>query len=409
MEAPGLVNGYYNVWIEGSLATSNPDLVSLFGLDQYDDGSAKYMGVQLRNNSNKPIPIQTVRSKIADLAGPEVPVQLGTAATFTWETMGYGEQFCYVDGQKVANTADLVSRGADTDEQWRPDQWCPGQLHGSTTGSCLPDCCTARCTAEHRPALLTHCHPLPTRLASGALRVAAQPQGCGQCQPHARGGARRRVRRGGRQRRVLWCLGLAAQHEVPAPSAATAGARARGLWPRVRAADAPAADAQPHNQRRGGRGGQQQLAGRRRRAARGAACALSGMREHLRERMNEAVGAGGRQAAQRCGAAAGRRTCMCARLLHACCSRARPQLQAWRCADSCSPLACNSCSAWAAAAAAGNPRPRRRRQPPRSGLACCEATGRQWGAVDSFTVGSRRAGSCSSGLSHNLLPHSSRC
>lgn len=109
MDSPGLINGYYNVWIEGSLATNYPDLVSLFGLDQYDDGSAKYMGVSLRNNSNKPVPIQTVKSKIAELSGPDVPVQLGSAATFTWETQGYGEQFCYVDGQKVANTADLVS------------------------------------------------------------------------------------------------------------------------------------------------------------------------------------------------------------------------------------------------------------------------------------------------------------
>jgi hypothetical protein len=97
------------VWIEGSLSTNYPDLVSLFGLDQYDDGSAKYMGVSLRNSSNRPVPIQTVRSKIAELSGPDVPVQLGQAATFTWETQGYGEQFCYVDGQKVANTADLVS------------------------------------------------------------------------------------------------------------------------------------------------------------------------------------------------------------------------------------------------------------------------------------------------------------
>eukprot|EP00882_Tetradesmus_deserticola_P004386 GHRQ01004630.1.p1 GENE.GHRQ01004630.1~~GHRQ01004630.1.p1 ORF type:complete len:505 (+),score=154.95 GHRQ01004630.1:71-1585(+) len=108
MESPGLLNGYYNVWIEGSLSTTYPDLVSLFGLDQYDDGSAKYMGVSLRNSSNRPVPIQTVRSKIADLAGPDIPVQMGQAATFTWETQGYGEQFCYVDGQKVANTADVV-------------------------------------------------------------------------------------------------------------------------------------------------------------------------------------------------------------------------------------------------------------------------------------------------------------
>lgn len=109
MDSPGLVNGFYNVWIEGSLATSYPDLVSLFGLDQYDDGSAKYMGVSLRNSSNRPVPIQTVRSKIVDLSGPDVPVPIGGAATFMWETQGYGEQFCYVDGQKVANTADMVS------------------------------------------------------------------------------------------------------------------------------------------------------------------------------------------------------------------------------------------------------------------------------------------------------------
>jgi len=112
MDSPGLVNGFYNVWIEGSLATSYPDLVSLFGLDQYDDGSAKYMGVSLRNNSNRPVPIQTVRSKIAELAGPDVPTPIGGAATFTWETQGYGEQFCYVDGQKVANTADMVRQEA---------------------------------------------------------------------------------------------------------------------------------------------------------------------------------------------------------------------------------------------------------------------------------------------------------
>lgn len=109
MDSPGLVNGFYNVWIEGSLATNYPDLTNLFGLDQYDDGSAKYMGVSLRNSSNRPVPIQTVRSKIAELAGPDVPTPVGGAATFTWETQGYGEQFCYVDGQKVANTADMVS------------------------------------------------------------------------------------------------------------------------------------------------------------------------------------------------------------------------------------------------------------------------------------------------------------
>jgi hypothetical protein len=108
MDSPGLVNGFYNVWIEGSLATNYPDLTNLFGLDQYDDGSAKYMGVSLRNNSNRPVPIQTVRSKIAELAGPDVPTPIGGAATFTWETQGYGEQFCYVDGQKVANTADML-------------------------------------------------------------------------------------------------------------------------------------------------------------------------------------------------------------------------------------------------------------------------------------------------------------
>jgi len=106
MDSPGLVQGYYNVWIEGSLATSNPDLVSLFGLDQYDDGSAKYMGVSLRNSSNKPVPIQTTKSKIVDLSGPDTPVAPGAQVPFTWETQGFGEQFCYVDNVRVANTAD---------------------------------------------------------------------------------------------------------------------------------------------------------------------------------------------------------------------------------------------------------------------------------------------------------------
>lgn len=108
LDSPGLINGYYNVWIEGSLSTSVPDLNSLFGLDQYDDGSAKFMGVSLRNISNRPVPIQTVRSKIANLAGPEVPVAPGASAAFTWDTQGYGEQFCYVDGTRIANSADLV-------------------------------------------------------------------------------------------------------------------------------------------------------------------------------------------------------------------------------------------------------------------------------------------------------------
>jgi hypothetical protein len=108
LDSPGLVNGYYNVWIEGSLSTSTPDLNSLFGLDQYDDGSAKFMGVSLRNISNKPVPIQTVKSKIANLAGPEVPVASGASAAFTWDTQGYGEQFCYVDGTRIANAADAV-------------------------------------------------------------------------------------------------------------------------------------------------------------------------------------------------------------------------------------------------------------------------------------------------------------
>ena len=108
LDQPGLVNGYYNVWIEGSLASSVPDLNSLFGLDQYDDGGAKFMGNSLRNSSNRPVPIQTVKSKIANLAGPEVAVPPGGAATFTWDTEGYGEQFCYVDGQRIANSADLV-------------------------------------------------------------------------------------------------------------------------------------------------------------------------------------------------------------------------------------------------------------------------------------------------------------
>ncbi|GBF90097.1 hypothetical protein Rsub_02805 [Raphidocelis subcapitata] len=108
LDSPGLVNGYYNVWIEGSLSTPTPDLNSLFGLDQYDDGSAKFMGVSLRNTSNRPVPIQTVLSKIANLAGPEVPVPAGASAPFTWDTQGFGEQFCYVDGQRIANAPDLV-------------------------------------------------------------------------------------------------------------------------------------------------------------------------------------------------------------------------------------------------------------------------------------------------------------
>jgi hypothetical protein len=56
------------------------------GGDTYDDGSAKFMGVSLRNASNKPIPIQTVKSKILNLAGPDGGVTMGDLATFQWET-----------------------------------------------------------------------------------------------------------------------------------------------------------------------------------------------------------------------------------------------------------------------------------------------------------------------------------
>lgn len=109
LESPGLVNGYYNVWVEGSLSTAVPDLTSLYGLDQYDDGSAKFMGATLRDAGNKPVPIQTVRSTIENLAGPEVvPEKQGASAAFTWETRGYGEQFCYVDGKRVSNSDDSV-------------------------------------------------------------------------------------------------------------------------------------------------------------------------------------------------------------------------------------------------------------------------------------------------------------
>ena len=64
MDQPGLVQGYYNVWIEGSLATQYPDLVNLFGYDAFDDGSSKYMGQQLRTNTNRPVPSQTSVSRI---------------------------------------------------------------------------------------------------------------------------------------------------------------------------------------------------------------------------------------------------------------------------------------------------------------------------------------------------------
>ncbi|KIY99397.1 hypothetical protein MNEG_8565 [Monoraphidium neglectum] len=66
------------------------------------------MGNSLRNSSNRPVPVQTVKSKIASLAGPEAAVAPGASAAFTWETQGYGEQFCYVDGARIANSADRI-------------------------------------------------------------------------------------------------------------------------------------------------------------------------------------------------------------------------------------------------------------------------------------------------------------
>lgn len=108
MDSPGLVQGFYNLYIEGSLSTQFPDIVNLFGLDQFDDGTAKYMGNSLRNSSNKAVPIQTIRSKVGEFDGPTTPIGAGESAAFTWTTQGYGEQFCYVDGQKIANAADRV-------------------------------------------------------------------------------------------------------------------------------------------------------------------------------------------------------------------------------------------------------------------------------------------------------------
>jgi hypothetical protein len=54
------------------------------------------------------VPISTSKSKIANLEGPSTPVGVGEQASFVWETEGYGEQFCYVDGTKVSNSADRV-------------------------------------------------------------------------------------------------------------------------------------------------------------------------------------------------------------------------------------------------------------------------------------------------------------
>jgi len=95
LDTPQLVQGYYNVWIEGSLSSGYPQLVNLYGADTYDDGSAKFMGIQLRNTSNKPVPIQTVKSKVLNLAGPDGATPVGGSVVFTWDTQGFGEQFCY--------------------------------------------------------------------------------------------------------------------------------------------------------------------------------------------------------------------------------------------------------------------------------------------------------------------------
>lgn len=102
----GLKEGIYSFNAEGSIASDYEELVSVAGIDTFADGSTKYMGGELRNGSKWLVYVQNRPSRVFDVTGPTSAPAIGEDATFTWESDGYGDFFCFVDGKRVYNLAD---------------------------------------------------------------------------------------------------------------------------------------------------------------------------------------------------------------------------------------------------------------------------------------------------------------
>jgi hypothetical protein len=81
--------------------------VSVAGVDTYpedrsDLGTIKYMGGMLQNSTPWTVYVQNRLSRIYDVTGPQTSLGIGDDATFTWDSDGYGEFFCYVDSKRPA-------------------------------------------------------------------------------------------------------------------------------------------------------------------------------------------------------------------------------------------------------------------------------------------------------------------
>lgn len=67
--------------------------------DRADLGTIKYMGGMLQNATPYTVYVQNRLSRIYEVTGPATSLGIGDDATFTWESDGYGEFFCYVDSE----------------------------------------------------------------------------------------------------------------------------------------------------------------------------------------------------------------------------------------------------------------------------------------------------------------------
>jgi hypothetical protein len=144
--------------------------VSVAGPDTYADGSTKFMGGMLRNDTKWMVYVQNKASRVFDLAGPVNDLQIGDDATFTWESEGYGDFFCFVDGgQRPARDAGCSCRG-------RICQWHgPASKCRCPAAACMSEAPPRRTGAG--PKRLPPCRPTTSRFtaAPGSLSLNSGP------------------------------------------------------------------------------------------------------------------------------------------------------------------------------------------------------------------------------------------
>jgi len=97
----GMVDGWYDVIVEGGLISNFPSLVSLAGSDLYDDGLQKYMGLALNGGVSYQVAVQTKESSLGEVTMEPSPARLGEVVVFNWVLQGNGRLDCYLDDVPV--------------------------------------------------------------------------------------------------------------------------------------------------------------------------------------------------------------------------------------------------------------------------------------------------------------------